>query len=196
MQPGNPILDLKSKKATHRRPGRARRPTRPTSAGSADDKVVDPAAIGWKNAQADRGVRRRQGRVPADGVALVAGDASTSRRWPATTRTRVMPTIPPGRAELPAGGKAAASIISGDNMVVAKYSKNQDLALRADQDAHQHREPGRRTRRRSATCRPTPTPPSRSSRATTCIAPDPRRRHQVGRHAVHRRAGATPSSPW
>jgi multiple sugar transport system substrate-binding protein len=41
----------------------------------------------------------------------------------------VMPTIPPGATKLPSSGTAAATIISGDNIVVAKYSKNQDLAF-------------------------------------------------------------------
>ena len=41
----------------------------------------------------------------------------------------LMPTIPPGATSLPAGGKEAASILSGDNVVVADYSQNKDLAF-------------------------------------------------------------------
>jgi multiple sugar transport system substrate-binding protein len=41
----------------------------------------------------------------------------------------IMPTIPPGATSLPSGGTAATSILSGDNLVVANYSKNKDLAL-------------------------------------------------------------------
>ena len=45
----------------------------------------------------------------------------------------LMPTVPPGATSLPAGGVAATSILSGDNLVVAKYTKNKDLALPAGQ---------------------------------------------------------------
>jgi multiple sugar transport system substrate-binding protein len=40
-----------------------------------------------------------------------------------------MPVIPPGATSLPPGGTGATSILSGDNLVVAKYTKNKDLAL-------------------------------------------------------------------
>ena len=41
----------------------------------------------------------------------------------------LMPTIPPGATSLPPGGRAATSILSGDNLVVAKYAKHKDLAF-------------------------------------------------------------------
>src|SRR4029450_279437 len=41
----------------------------------------------------------------------------------------LMPTVPPGATSLPSGGKEAASILSGDNVVVADYSQNKDLAF-------------------------------------------------------------------
>src|SRR6185369_6902541 len=41
----------------------------------------------------------------------------------------LMPTIPPGMTSLGSGGVAAASILSGDNIVVAKYTKNKAAAL-------------------------------------------------------------------
>jgi len=40
-----------------------------------------------------------------------------------------MPTVPPGQTSNPSGGKAATSILSGDNLVVADYSKQKDLAF-------------------------------------------------------------------
>lgn len=40
-----------------------------------------------------------------------------------------MPDVPPGASSLPAGGTAATTIVSGQNLVVADYSKSQDLAL-------------------------------------------------------------------
>jgi multiple sugar transport system substrate-binding protein len=92
------------------------------------DKVVDPAAVGWKNAQA----------VAAFGAGRAAflPMVSASSR-PSLDKSAVagryayalMPTVPPGATTLPAGGRPATSILSGDNLVVAKYSKHKDLAL-------------------------------------------------------------------
>ncbi|MEJ3403712.1 extracellular solute-binding protein [Rathayibacter sp. YIM 133350] len=94
----------------------------------AKDKVVDPAALGWKNAQAVAAF--------ADGkAAFVPMVSATSRvtldKSPVAGKYAyaLMPTIPPGEKSTPKGGKPASSIISGDNMVVAKYSQNQDLAF-------------------------------------------------------------------
>jgi multiple sugar transport system substrate-binding protein len=41
----------------------------------------------------------------------------------------LLPTVPPGATSRPAGGVEAASILSGDNLLVADYSKNKDLAF-------------------------------------------------------------------
>ncbi|MBB5872662.1 multiple sugar transport system substrate-binding protein [Allocatelliglobosispora scoriae] len=94
----------------------------------ATDKVVDPAAAGWKNAQAI--------------AAFGAGKAAFLPMVSATSKVTldksavagkyayaIMPTIPPGESALPSGGQGATSILSGDNLVVAKYTKNKDLAL-------------------------------------------------------------------
>jgi multiple sugar transport system substrate-binding protein len=94
----------------------------------ATDKIVDPAAVGWKNAQAI--------------AAFGAGKAAFLPMVSATSKVTldkspvagkygyaIMPTIPPGATALPAGGIGAASILSGDNLVVANYSKDKDLAL-------------------------------------------------------------------
>ncbi|KRC51624.1 ABC transporter substrate-binding protein [Leifsonia sp. Root227] len=127
MQQGNTILDLKSKKATI--DDDAVKKAYETYFGwLTDDKVVDPAAIGWKNANAVAAF--------ADGKAAFLPMVSSSSQVSLDKSSvagkygyAVMPTIPPGETKLPSDGKAAATIISGDNMVVAKYSKNQDLAF-------------------------------------------------------------------
>lgn len=92
------------------------------------DGVVDEAAIGWNNAQALAQF--------ADGKAAF---------FPMTTTTSLntlkgsavdgkyeyalLPTVPPGATERPADGIEAASILSGDNLVVADYGKKQDLSF-------------------------------------------------------------------
>ncbi len=127
MQQGNTILDLKSKKATI--DDDAVKKAYETYFGwLTKDKVVDPASIGWKNAQAVAAF--------ADGKAAFLPMVSSSSQVSLDKSGvagkyayAVMPTIPPGATKLPSDGKAAATIISGDNMVVAKYSKNQDLAF-------------------------------------------------------------------
>jgi multiple sugar transport system substrate-binding protein len=94
----------------------------------ANDKVVDPAAVGWKNAQAI--------------AAFGAGKAAFLPMVSATSKVTLdksavagkyayalMPTIPPGATALPSGGVGASSILSGDNLVVAKYTQSKDLAL-------------------------------------------------------------------
>jgi multiple sugar transport system substrate-binding protein len=94
----------------------------------ATDKVVDPAATGWKNAQAI--------------AAFGAGKAAFLPMVSATSKVTLdkssvagkyayatMPTIPPGATATAANGVPATSILSGDNLVLAKYSKNKSLAL-------------------------------------------------------------------
>jgi multiple sugar transport system substrate-binding protein len=41
----------------------------------------------------------------------------------------VLPTVPPGMTARPSGAPEAASILSGDNLLVADYSQNKDLAF-------------------------------------------------------------------
>jgi multiple sugar transport system substrate-binding protein len=94
----------------------------------AKDKVVDPAAAGWKNAQAIAafGAGRAAFLPMVSATSKVTLDKSAVAGKYAYA---VMPTIAPGATSLPSGGKPATSILSGDNLVVAKYSKNKDLAL-------------------------------------------------------------------
>ncbi len=125
IQAGNPLIDGKTAKLDD-----------PTTKKAYDtyfgwltkDKSVDPASIGWANAQA-----------------LAAFSSGKAAYFPMTTYTSaptldksdvkdkyayaLMPTVPPGATSLPSGGKDAASILSGDNIVVADYSQNKDLAF-------------------------------------------------------------------
>ncbi|WP_374010025.1 ABC transporter substrate-binding protein [Leifsonia sp. LS-T14] len=127
MQQGNTILDLKDKKATIDDPA-VKKAYQTYFGWLSEDKVVDPAAIGWKNAQAVAAFANGKAAfLPmVSSSSQVSLDASPVAGKYAYA---VMPTIPPGKTKLPSDGKAAATIISGDNMVVAKYSKNQDLAF-------------------------------------------------------------------
>src|SRR5689334_4217673 len=125
IQAGNPLV--KDKKASLNDPTTLK--AYQTYLGwLATDKVVDPASVGWKNAQAVAAF--------GQGKAAFLPMVSASSK-PALDKSSVagkyayalMPTIPPGATTAPAGGKPAASILSGDNLVVAKYSKHKDLAL-------------------------------------------------------------------
>ncbi|WP_295120710.1 ABC transporter substrate-binding protein [uncultured Leifsonia sp.] len=127
MQQGNTILDIPSKKAMI--DDAAVKKAYETYFGwLTDDKVVDPAAIGWKNAQAVAAFANGK----AAFLPMVSSSSQVSLdKSPMAGKYAyaVMPTVPPGATKLPSDGKAAATIISGDNIVVAKYSKNQDLAF-------------------------------------------------------------------
>jgi multiple sugar transport system substrate-binding protein len=125
VQQGNPIVKDKKAQLTDDSTVTAYR----TYLGwLATDKVVDPAAVGWKNAQAI--------------AAFGAGKAAFLPMVSATSKVSldkssvagkygyaVMPTIPPGATALGSGAVPATSILSGDNLVIAKYSKNKKLAL-------------------------------------------------------------------
>ncbi len=93
-----------------------------------NDKVVDPASIGWSNSNAV--------------AAFASGKAgylmmTTSSSIPTLEKSAVagkyaytvMPTTAPGQSSPQGDGAKAASILSGDNVVVADYSKQKDLAF-------------------------------------------------------------------
>lgn len=93
-----------------------------------NDKVVDPASVGWSNSQAV--------------AAFAAGKAAylpmtsplsipTLDKSPVKGKYKyaLMPLVPPGATSRPADGIEAASILSGDNLVIADYSKQKDLAF-------------------------------------------------------------------
>ena len=92
------------------------------------DKVVDPNAVGWSNSNAV--------------AAFASGKAAylmmtTSSSLPTLEKSAVagkyaystMPTTAPGETAPKGDGEKAASILSGDNVVVADYSKQKDLAF-------------------------------------------------------------------
>ncbi|MFI5061967.1 MAG: ABC transporter substrate-binding protein [Actinomycetales bacterium] len=127
LQQGNPLIDAKTKKATLDDPA-VKKAYQTYFGWLTDDKIVDPAAIGWKNPQAVAAF--------ASGKAAFLPMVSSSSQVSLDASPMagkygyaVMPTIPPGATKLPSSGTAAATIISGDNIVVAKYSQNQDLAF-------------------------------------------------------------------
>ncbi len=126
IQAGNTILDLKDKKATI--DDSVVQAAYDEYFGWYSDGSVDPASVGWKNAQAVAAF--------ADGKAAFVPMVSASSQVTLDKSSvagkyayALMPTIPPGETSTPKGGQPATSIISGDNWVVAKYSANQDLAF-------------------------------------------------------------------
>jgi len=90
--------------------------------------VVDPATVGWNNSQA-------LAAFAAGKAAMMLGTSGLSQNTLDNSAVAgkyayaTMPTIPPGHATLPSGGVPATSILSGNNLVVADYSINQDLAF-------------------------------------------------------------------
>ncbi|MEN3304373.1 MAG: multiple sugar transport system substrate-binding protein [Micromonosporaceae bacterium] len=125
IQAGNPIVDGRTVKLTDPAVSRAYQ----TYLGwLATDKVVAPAAVGWKNAQAIAAF----GAGKAAFLPMVSASSKVSLDKSGVAGRyayALMPTIPPGAGSLPAGGKAASSILSGDNLVLAKYGRHKDLAL-------------------------------------------------------------------
>ncbi|MEU8264326.1 extracellular solute-binding protein [Micromonospora sp. NPDC048999] len=126
IQAGNPLVE-----------GGTARLTDPTTVKAyqtylgwlATDKIVDPAATGWKNAQAIAAF----GEGKAAFLPMVSATSKVTLDQSAVAGKyayAIMPTVPPGASNLPTGGVGATSILSGDNLVIAKYSKNKDLALR------------------------------------------------------------------
>jgi multiple sugar transport system substrate-binding protein len=94
----------------------------------ATDKVVDPAAAGWSNSQALAEFAKGRTGYFAMTSALAAKtlDAGAVQgKW----AFALLPTVPPGATGRPAQGVEAASILSGDNLLVADYSKKKDLAF-------------------------------------------------------------------
>jgi multiple sugar transport system substrate-binding protein len=92
------------------------------------DKVVDPAAIGWTNPQALAAFAKGK----TGYFALTTATAVNSLNQGAVKGKwafALLPTVPPGATTRPANGVEAASILSGDNLLVADYSKNKDLAF-------------------------------------------------------------------
>jgi multiple sugar transport system substrate-binding protein len=94
-----------------------------------DDRIVSPEAVGWSNSQALASF--------ADGKAAMML-MTTPTSIPTLTGSAVagkfayapMPDVPPGESALPPGGVPATTIVSGDNIAIADYSDDKDLALK------------------------------------------------------------------
>src|SRR3954451_12655540 len=125
VQAGNPLVDGK----TARLEDPAVKKAYQTYFGwLTTDKVVDPAAIGWSNSQAiAEFAKGKTGYVALTSAtgAKALDEGATKGKW----SFALLPTAPPGATSRPANGVEAASILSGDNLLVADYSKNQDLAF-------------------------------------------------------------------
>jgi multiple sugar transport system substrate-binding protein len=92
------------------------------------DGVVDPAAIGWNNAQAlAQFTEGKAAFFPMTTTTAINSFANTP--VDGKYEFALLPTVPPGATERPADGIEAASILSGDNFVVADYGTKQDLAF-------------------------------------------------------------------
>jgi multiple sugar transport system substrate-binding protein len=92
------------------------------------DKVVDPAAVGWTNSQAAAEFAKGKTgyfALTSATAAKALDSGAVKGKW----AFALLPTVPPGATSRPAGGVEAASILSGDNLLVADYSKNKDLAF-------------------------------------------------------------------
>ncbi|SDO87828.1 carbohydrate ABC transporter substrate-binding protein, CUT1 family [Nakamurella panacisegetis] len=91
-------------------------------------KVTDTKSVGWKNADAVTAfgsgkaamiVMSGPGAIPSLDKSSVNGKYAFAP----------LPDVPVGMTTRPAGASAAQSIVSGDNVAIASYSKNKDLAL-------------------------------------------------------------------
>jgi len=125
VQAGNPIVDGKTARIDD---PIAKKAYQTYFGWLTTDKVVDPAAVGWTNAQALAAFAKGQTGYFAltSALATKALDAGAVKgKWAFT----LLPTVPPGATSRPANGVEAASILSGDNLLVADYSKNKDLAF-------------------------------------------------------------------
>jgi multiple sugar transport system substrate-binding protein len=92
------------------------------------DKVVDPSSVGWTNPQALAAFSKgKTGYFLLSSVTSInaLNDSPVKGKW----AYALLPTVPPGQTARPANGVEAASILSGDNLLVADYSKNKDLAF-------------------------------------------------------------------
>ena len=92
------------------------------------DGVVDKAAIGWNNAQAlAQFTDGKAAFFPM--TTTTAINSFTDTKVDGKYAFALLPTVPPGATSRPAGGIEAASILSGDNFVVADYGTKQDLSF-------------------------------------------------------------------
>jgi len=125
IQAGNPLVDGKTAKLQDPTVKKAYQ----TYFGwLTNDKIVDPAAIGWTNAQAVAAFAKGK-----TGYFMLTTPTSVNSLEKGAVKGKwayaLLPLVPPGATSRPPNGVEAASILSGDNLLVADYSKNQDLAF-------------------------------------------------------------------
>ncbi|MET3805612.1 multiple sugar transport system substrate-binding protein [Nakamurella sp. UYEF19] len=92
------------------------------------DKVVSSSSPGWKDADALSAFATGKAAIfpMATGTSVPTLDKSVVKGKYAFAP---LPSVPFGLTARPAGAPAAQSIVSGDNVAIAAYSKNKDLAL-------------------------------------------------------------------
>ncbi len=92
------------------------------------DKVVDPKAAGWKDADALTAFATGKAAIfpLATATSIPTLDKSVVKGKYAFA---ALPSVAPGMTSRPAGAPAAQTIVSGDNVAIASYTKNKDLAL-------------------------------------------------------------------
>ncbi len=92
------------------------------------DRIAPPQSVNWTGAD-------NTAAFAAGKVAMIV--MTNSQVLPTLAKSSLkssfalapIPTVPPGETALPAGGVPATTIVSGQNLVVASYSKDQALAL-------------------------------------------------------------------
>jgi len=92
------------------------------------DHIADPKSVGWKDSEALAAFANGKAAM----LPMVAPTAAPTLEKSAVKGQYAfapMPVVPFGATSLPPGGIAAGSIVSGDNMAIASYTKNKDLAL-------------------------------------------------------------------
>jgi multiple sugar transport system substrate-binding protein len=124
VQAGNPLVDGKTAKLDDPTVQKAYQ----TYFGwLTKDKVVNPAAVGWSNSQAlaDFASGKSAYFLMTTTTSLPTLEKSAIKD---KFEYSLMPTVAPGETSSKSD-QPAASILSGDNLVVADYSKNKDLAF-------------------------------------------------------------------
>ncbi|HEX3814146.1 MAG TPA: extracellular solute-binding protein [Mycobacteriales bacterium] len=91
-------------------------------------KIVDPSSVSWQGASAlsafAAGKSAMQTMVSAGTIPTLDSSAVKGKYAYAP-----MPTVPYGATKLPPGGKAAASIVSGQDYAIAQYSDKTSIDL-------------------------------------------------------------------
>ena len=91
-------------------------------------KLADTASAGWKNADAIAAFGQGKAAIlPLSGPGNIPSLDSSPMKGKYAFAP--LPSVPLGMTARPAGAPAAQSIVSGDNLAIASYSKNKDLAL-------------------------------------------------------------------